>query len=731
MNEAIGSLASRFAENRTVRTINAALIDLIPLVLIGTICIAITNIPFYPLQETLNNLTAGHWSLVSHIITFATYDIIGLAALFSISYALSEASRFVQRREISTFIPLFTAFGCYVILLAWDPATYELALSQTSPTVLLQSPGRTGVFAALFVAFTATNLFIAFGKLCQRLFGGGRRTIDSTFQIRTALWSVFPIVCTLLSFVVLRLFADWVMSETMLEKNLEGFLQHLITGGDFFSMLATIICMQILWFIGAHGTDTMLSFLPQVDLVSQSMAGLNASTVIPLVESAQTVSHTLNSRDFYHCFVSLGGTGATLSLLVAMFIFGSAAKGKKLAKISVFPVAFNINETLLYGIPIVLNPFMLVPFLLAPLLTACLSYTAFATGLVPPIIASVEWTTPILLSGYLETGSLAGSLLQFMGLVVSFLVYAPFVRITRRVTQQRQLENYDCFKHVASQAANNEQMYLLNRRDTVGEIARELVSEFNTYFDAGNIPFYMVYQPKCDKEGRVVGSEALLRWSHPTYGMVPPDILVELTDEAQLSTPLGRWITRQALEEYARWPKQKVEELILSINLNPRHILEDTDFPAYIQSLITTLQLDPQLIEMEITEHVAVRSDKAMREMFARIRATGVGLSIDDMGVGYSSLTYISDFGAGTVKLDLSLVDRIASNIQQQEIVRSVVELASQLHLVIIVEGVETKEQLDALVNLGCRYFQGYYFSKPLKPADFIHFARTQGTTTL
>jgi EAL domain-containing protein (putative c-di-GMP-specific phosphodiesterase class I) len=132
-------------------------------------------------------------------------------------------------------------------------------------------------------------------------------------------------------------------------------------------------------------------------------------------------------------------------------------------------------------------------------------------------------------------------------------------------------------------------------------------------------------------------------------------------------------------------------------------------------------------IELEITEHLAMSANDANKHLLAEIRQLGVGLSIDDMGIGYSSLTYISDFDARGVKIDASLVSAVDTDVQQQEIVASIIQLAEQLALTVVVEGVETKEQVDALVALGARYFQGYYFSKPLKREDFIEYARRSG----
>jgi EAL domain-containing protein (putative c-di-GMP-specific phosphodiesterase class I) len=215
------------------------------------------------------------------------------------------------------------------------------------------------------------------------------------------------------------------------------------------------------------------------------------------------------------------------------------------------------------------------------------------------------------------------------------------------------------------------------------------------------------------------------------YGPIPPDIVIELTDEAELSTYIGRWIATEALEELARWQKRGLTQLVLSINLNPHHIFIDEEFPEFLENELKRLAIDPSLVDMEITEHVAVGASKDMMRMFNRLRGLGIRLSIDDMGMGYSSLTYISDFGASVVKIDISLIDQVATDAKQQEIVRSIINLAKQINLAVIVEGVETKEQAEALEDLGCRYSQGYYYSKPLVPRDFLAYVDKYGTTIL
>jgi EAL domain-containing protein (putative c-di-GMP-specific phosphodiesterase class I) len=339
----------------------------------------------------------------------------------------------------------------------------------------------------------------------------------------------------------------------------------------------------------------------------------------------------------------------------------------------------------------------------------------------------VGWTTPVFLSGYLATGSVAGSLLQLICLASSTAIYLPFLIAARGFEARQRKERMSRLQAAALEAADNEGITVLVRNDAVGETAREVSSLLHGYFETDTLPFHLVYQPKTDKDGKVMGAEALLRWAHPDFGAISPVVLVELCDESGLAVRLGRWITREAILEYARWKQDGLRGLRLSINLHARHLGEDNDFPAFLGELLVAQGIECGEVELEITEHLALRASAANKRTLAAIRKLGVELSIDDMGVGYSSLTYISDFDASVVKIDTALVSAIDTDVQQQEIVGSIVQLAVQLGLTVIVEGVETIGQVDALDALGVRYFQGYYFSKPLVPSDFIAFVQSKG----
>jgi lactose/cellobiose-specific phosphotransferase system IIC component len=697
--EAIGKLAAVFAEYRIVRVIHNGLINLIPFVLVGAICVALLNLPIPVYQDLLDTLFAGRWQMLSQLITFASLDIIALATLLSVAYVYAAEEPTVKNGDIHPFIPTFTALACYVIFFVWDGAQ----------ELVFKDPGETSIFPSLAVALLATWLFFVFVKLWARFKPPRLSNLDTNLQMRSAFRAVFPVAATLLIFALARIFASAVIPT----EEIGAALVHLISEGlvsdNLGSVLLTVFLSQFLWFFGVHGSGLILAEFPLVST---------------LPTAAQTMFAT---QDFYLNFVSLGGSGTTFGLLIALFLVGSEHRGKRLAKASVFPSLFNINEIFIYGIPLILNPFLLAPFILAPLLTALLCFIAFSVGLVPPIVYPVEWTCPILFSGFLSTGSLAGSALQLLCLGCAVVIYLPFIIATRHFDARRRLDRVQKMQAATLETVGSEGSSVLARNDTVGETAREISSRLYGYFETNTLPFHLVYQPKTNKDGRLMGAEALLRWVHPEFGALSPVVLVEICDESGLASKLGRWVTREAIREYARWKQEGLCGMRLSINLHARHLCEDPGFPAFLGGLLASQGVGSGEIELEITEHLALHANQTNKDALANIRKFGVELSIDDMGIGYSSLTYISDFGVKGVKIDTSLVSAIDSDIQQQEIVGSIVQLAKQMNLTVIVEGVETKDQLDALVALDVPYFQGYYFSKPLISPDFIAYAHEHG----
>ncbi len=229
----------------------------------------------------------------------------------------------------------------------------------------------------------------------------------------------------------------------------------------------------------------------------------------------------------------------------------------------------------------------------------------------------------------------------------------------------------------------------------------------------------LAYQPVADlRTGRACAVEALVRWRHPELGLLGPAEFLEVAEATGLIVPLGAWVLRTACGQARRWREAGHGDLRLLVNLSVRQFQE----PALVQQVRETLEregLPAELLELEITESVAMRDTAASEEVLGELRAVGVRLSIDDFGTGYSSLEYLRRFPIHTLKVDRTFVRDVQTDEGDAAIVSAVVAMAHRLGLTVIAEGVEHPGQLEFLRGLGCDAVQGYFISRPV-PAEAL-----------
>ena len=226
--------------------------------------------------------------------------------------------------------------------------------------------------------------------------------------------------------------------------------------------------------------------------------------------------------------------------------------------------------------------------------------------------------------------------------------------------------------------------------------------------------FELHYQPQVDLvTGDIVGVEALIRWSHPELGMVPPTRFISLAEETGLIVPIGNWVLAEACRQTRLWLDAGFASLHTAINLSARQFAE-TDLVQVIAAALMRSGLPPSSLEIELTESLVMADVDHAIGVLRELKTLGVQLSIDDFGTGYSSLSYLKRFPIDVLKIDRSFVNDITTDSDDAAIVSSIISLAHSLRLKVVAEGVETAEQLEYLRQHGCDLMQGYYFSKPL-----------------
>ena len=231
--------------------------------------------------------------------------------------------------------------------------------------------------------------------------------------------------------------------------------------------------------------------------------------------------------------------------------------------------------------------------------------------------------------------------------------------------------------------------------------------------------FEVYYQPIVKVENEeVIGAEALIRWIHPEYGFIPPDVFIGLMEKTGFIVKLGQFVLEEVLKQQKRWELFKFKQIQVSINVSMVEIATG-EFVKHVDTQLRHHQVNPELIKFEITEGVAMISESQTEKYFNRLKKLGVGIALDDFGTGYTSFTYLKKFPADVLKIDKSLVDYILSNKEDQRIVKAMIELGHNLGMRIVVEGIENKKMVEILSSYGCDYMQGYYFAKPLPVFEF------------
>ena len=231
--------------------------------------------------------------------------------------------------------------------------------------------------------------------------------------------------------------------------------------------------------------------------------------------------------------------------------------------------------------------------------------------------------------------------------------------------------------------------------------------------------FVLHYQPQLDlNSGHLIGVEALVRWQHPTRGLIPPAEFISVAEEMGLIVQLGSWVLREACWQLKQWQGEGMTDIRMSVNLSALQFL-DKDLAEHIQAILAETGLAADCLDLEVTESMSMASPGDTIAIMQVLAECGMTLSIDDFGTGYSSLAYLKLFPIHTLKIDRSFVKDIEIDTNDADICDVTVLLAHKMGLNVVAEGVETEAQLKFLLSIGCNKIQGFLISKPL-PADRV-----------
>ncbi|MGE5505808.1 MAG: putative bifunctional diguanylate cyclase/phosphodiesterase, partial [Actinomycetota bacterium] len=285
------------------------------------------------------------------------------------------------------------------------------------------------------------------------------------------------------------------------------------------------------------------------------------------------------------------------------------------------------------------------------------------------------------------------------------------------------LKNADLAMFRSKAEGRNNYHFYITEMDA--EVQARKVIERDLRQALGTDQLELHYQPLVElSTGDIVGCEALLRWKHPTRGWVSPAEFIPIAERTDLIAPLGRWILHRACQQAKTWVRQGLPKLKVAVNLSPAQFRQSQSLTAMVADILSQSRIDPDQLQLEITEGIAMQNIDATIEVLQALRAMGVLIAIDDFGTGYSSLNYLKRFPVDKLKIDRSFVVDIGLHPDNAAVVKAIVNLGHSLGTRVNVEGVETREQLDFLLAHQVDEAQGFYFSKAVPADQFAQLVR-------
>ncbi|WPB59124.1 putative bifunctional diguanylate cyclase/phosphodiesterase [Xylophilus sp. GOD-11R] len=289
--------------------------------------------------------------------------------------------------------------------------------------------------------------------------------------------------------------------------------------------------------------------------------------------------------------------------------------------------------------------------------------------------------------------------------------------------REKLIANADAAMYAAKRAGGSNYAMFEPSMGADANTQLELLSDLRTALELGQ--FSLHYQPKVSgASNRIHGVEALLRWTHPVRGNVPPDEFIGMAERFGLIGQIGNWVIEEACRQMSEWREQGLR-MRVAVNLSV-HQLRENNLAERVQAALERYHIDSSQLLCEITESVAMEDMHITRRAFEALAQIGVYLAIDDFGTGYSSLSYLRQLPAQQLKIDRSFVKDLESSSDARAVVEAVIQLAHALSLLVVAEGVETEGQRDILLGMQCDELQGYYFARPMTPGTLLEWSRGQ-----
>ena len=547
---------------------------------------------------------------------------------------------------------------------------------------------------ALLTAYASCVIIARINKL--RLFNIDKfiSTVDSSIQMIVTCVLTLAIL-TFLSHLFFFIFNQFIQPEITLPE---------LDPTSFYDGLFYEFIRGVLWSVGINGHNILHMYKTELyDISIANMADWkNLGTDLNII-----------STNFYDFFTGMGGSGNTISLVLCMLFFAKGKGYRLLAKAALILTIFNINEPILFGIPVIFNPIMIVPFLSVPLVSFMLAYGATAIGLIPPLSEVHSWLLPPIFSGYVSSGgSLSVAIFQLFLILLGMAIYYPFFKV-----MDKRSVGVDVSSIFRTHVFRDDEVAIKSKLNSFIPSIQDNINaqrEVEQLQNSGS--FVLYYQPQVDiKSSTVVGFEALIR-HEDVQGRVKGPTFLKSFGQLGLLSDVDFWVLEKAISDASEMVN--TPNFTISVNVSADTMLRK-GFVQSLKQVIDLSKLNYNQVEIEVTEELLIQDEVRTAEVIQEIKAMGVSVALDDFGTGYSSLAYLSRFDFDKIKIDRSLVENLDSE-RGRSLFDVVVQLGHITQARIVVEGVETAQELDFIQDKGVQFVQGFFFYQPMTKAQIM-----------
>lgn len=662
---------SHLSANKYLVAVSNVFLMALPLVLISTFCELVAAFCDY--------FNFNDFGKTAHYVGQTTGLMIPILVNFYLATYLSAVKRIPKGAVIATSLTVF-----FIVSYQWNLISPLIPLPNSFPVSLLTAYISCEVISKLKkLRIFQVKMDYSFIDISMSMLAGSITTISIALSISFLFRKIFEQLSTLIS---------WSLIPRLDPTSfIDGLIYEVSRG--------------LLWSIGINGHNILHSY--KIDLYNITMVNITEWHNFG-------IELNILSTNFYDFFTGIGGSGNMLSLVICMLIFAKSKGYKVLARAALLLCIFNINEPILYGIPVIFNPIMIIPFLLVSVVSFVVAYGAIYIGVVPPLSEVHSWLMPPFISGYMATGgAISGAILQLILILIGMIIYLPFFKLMDK--RSLGIGVSDIF---SNRLFTSDEIEVKTRLTSfIPSLHNNLTAQREIEKLQAEGEFILYFQPQVDiKNNNVTGCEVLIRFKNHQGNILPPTFIPAF-NKLGLMPELDLWVLDKAIKAAERFIVVN-PDFKLSINISPDTVLSE-NFVDTIKNRILNSSLSFCHIELEFTEELLILDEAKVTQVMSELQCLGISVALDDFGTGYSSLAYLSRFEFNKVKIDRSLVLNLDSQ-RGKELFKIAVQLGKITQADIVVEGVEQQAELDFIASLGVRYIQGFYFYKPMAEDELL-----------